>query len=201
MRVVGYPTAANDGATDSADAPRAALSAVLVRTGEKDQRAFQRLYQLTSAKLFGICLRICGERKAAEDVLQEVYLTIWLRAASYKAERGSPITWLATIARNRAIDWQRSQRSGTTAGLDQVAEIADAQPLASERLLFDEADRKLYDCLDTLAGEQRGAIRSAFFDGLTYAQLAERRGIPLATMKSRVRRGLARLRECLDHDA
>lgn len=188
------------GAANDADAPRAALSDVLVRTGTKDQRAFQRLYRLTSAKLFGICLRICGERKAAEDVLQEVYLTVWLRAGSYKAERGNPITWLATIARNRAIDWQRAHRGGTSTGIDQIAELADERPSASDRLLFAEADQQLYTCLDTLADEQHAAIRSAFFDGITYAQLAERRGIPLATMKSRVRRGLARLRECLDHD-
>lgn len=87
---------------EPAAAARTALVEALVATGEQDRSAFQRVYRLTSAKLFGVCLRICGDRQAAEDVLHEVYLTVWKRAGGYEPGRSSPITWLATIARNRA---------------------------------------------------------------------------------------------------
>lgn len=99
------PTAAADGA-------RADLVDALLAVGREDRSAFARLYRLTSAKLFGICLRICGERAAAEDVLSEVYLTVWRRAGAFEPGRASPITWLATIARNRAIDWVRAAPAG-----------------------------------------------------------------------------------------
>src|SRR3982751_6314544 len=90
-------------------AARARLVEALQQTGEGDRAAFQTVYRLTAAKLFGICLRICGERSAAEDVLHEVYLTIWKRAGAFEPGRASPISWLATIARNRSIDWVRAR--------------------------------------------------------------------------------------------
>src|SRR3569623_3054541 len=93
----------------AASAARARLTEILVRTGNADRAAFRGLYTLTSAKLFGVCLRICGERQAAEDVLHEVYLTVWKRAGAYEPGRASPIAWLATIARTRALDWRRAQ--------------------------------------------------------------------------------------------
>ncbi len=169
-----------------------------MRTGEEDRAAFRDLYTLTSAKLFGICYRICGERQAAEDVLHDVYLTIWKRAGAYEPARASPITWLATIARNRAIDWQRAQKVRRASPIEDAPEILDTAPLASETMLDDEASHILHGCLDTLDERQRSAIRTAFFDGVTYADLAERQAVPLGTMKSWVRRGLAKLKECLD---
>ncbi|WP_174291194.1 sigma-70 family RNA polymerase sigma factor [Sphingomonas bacterium] len=177
---------------------RQRLVEALVATGEEDRAAFASVYRLTSSKLFGICLRICGTRQAAEDVLQDVYVTIWKRAGGYDPGRSSPITWLATIARNRAIDWRRSRgNAAPEVSPDGMAEIVDPTASASDVMLLDEADRQLHRCLDTLDGDQREAIRTAFFDGLTYAELATRADVPLGTMKSRVRRGLARLRECL----
>ena len=174
---------------------------MLVATGREDRPAFQNLYRLTSAKLFGICLRICGERQAAEDVLQEVYISIWRRAGGYEPGRASPISWLATIARNRAIDWRRAKGVRPTSAISEASEIPSADPSAVDQLLLAEEDRKLHLCLDSLDASQRDAIRTAFFDGLTYAELAERRDVPLGTMKSWVRRGLIRLRDCLDDDA
>lgn len=178
---------------------RARLTQSLVDTGNEDRAAFQRLYRATSSKLFGICLRICGERQSAEDVLQEVYVTIWKRAGGYDPGRSSPISWLATIARNRAIDWRRAQRT-RPAHPDEADQVPEPGLSAPELMLLDEADRKLRLCLDGLEDVQRDAIRTAFFDGVTYAELAERRGVPLGTMKSWVRRGLLRLRDCLDDD-
>lgn len=169
--------------------------------GDDDRAAFATLYQLTSAKLFGICLRICGERQAAEDVLSEVYLTIWRRAGAFEPGRASPISWLATIARNRAIDWVRANSRHRTAPADAIADLADERPLASETMLADEQQQRLHLCLDQLDDRQRGAIRTAFFDGLTYAELATRQAVPLGTVKSWVRRGLMRLKDCLKEDA
>ena len=169
----------------SANAARAALVEALIRTGDADRDAFRAVYQLTSAKLFGICLRICEDRQGAEDVLHDVYLTIWHRAATYRPERASPIAWLATIARNRAIDWRRRQ-------------LADPARAQDETLIADELHGRLHGCLEAIEPRQRSAIRSAFFGGLTYAELALAQAVPLGTMKSWVRRGLLALRGCLD---
>ncbi|MEO7679072.1 MAG: sigma-70 family RNA polymerase sigma factor [Sphingomonas sp.] len=184
----------NDPAADA----RARLTEALVRTGAEDRAAFRDLYQLTSAKLFGVCLRICGERQAAEDVLHEVYLTVWKRAGAYEPGRASPITWLATIARNRAIDWRRAQGVRRASPIEDAPEIADSAPLASDLLETEETAHHLRHCIDGLEERQRAAIRTAFFDGVTYAELAARQDVPLGTMKSWVRRGLARLKECLE---
>ncbi len=183
-----------------ADGARQRLVEALVATGEENRAAFRTLYQLTSAKLFGVCLRICGDRQAAEDVLSDVYMTVWKRAGAYEPGRASPISWLATIARNRAIDWRRSARRVPSAPLDEAPDIADDTPSSVERMLLDEREAQLYLCLEELQQRQRTAIRTAFFDGLTYAELAARQGVPLGTMKSWVRRGLLRLRECLGAD-
>jgi RNA polymerase sigma-70 factor (ECF subfamily) len=181
----------------SATTARAELVTALVATGEQDRLAFRQVYQLTSAKLFGICVRICGDRQAAEDVLHEVYLTVWKRAGGYEPGRASPITWLATIARNRAIDWRRSTASHASLPLGEAPDMADDAPSAVDVLLARQADRALHLCLDDLEGNQRDAIRGAFFGGATYAELALSRNVALGTMKSWVRRGLLRLRECL----
>ena len=189
-----FPQATLQQASDA----RLKLVEALVRTGHEDRTAFRDLYALTSAKLFGICYRICGERQAAEDVLHDVYLTIWKQAGAYEPHRASPITWLATIARNRAIDWRRAQAVRRSTPIEGALPILDGAPLASETMVADEEAHRLHGCLDGLEDRQRGAIRTAFFDGVTYAELAERESVPLGTMKSWVRRGLAKLRECLE---
>ena len=192
------PRASVNSAAGTPEAARLRLVETLVRTGEEDRAAFRDLYSLTSAKLFGICYRICGERQAAEDVLHDVYLTIWKRAGAYEPARASPITWLATIARNRAIDWQRAQTVRRASPIEDAPPILDTAPLASDVLLEAESTHQLHACLDSLEERQRAAIRTAFFDGVTYAELAEREAVPLGTRKSWVRRGLARLKACLE---
>ena len=167
-----------------------------MRTGAADRTAFREMYALTSAKLFGICLRICGDAQAAEDVLHEVYLTVWRRAGAYEPGRASPITWLGTIARNRALDWRRANPARRALSLDEAPEQAapGAQDLA---MIADEGAMRLRACLDTLEPRTRDAIRTAFFDGASYPELAALADVPLGTMKSWIRRGLARLKECL----
>ncbi len=130
--------------------------------------------------------------------MHDVYLTIWKRAGAYEPSRASPITWLATIARNRAIDWRRAQTIRRSSPIDDAPPIADAAPLPSDTIVSDQEAHRLHRCLDGLEDRQRVAIRTAFFDGVTYADLAEREEVPLGTMKSWVRRGLMKLKQCLE---
>lgn len=132
--------------------------------------------------------------------MQTVYIKVWERAARFDAAQASPITWLATIARNSAIDWRRSVDG--RAFRDTLPEhaalvFADDSPLADEILLAGEERTRLHRCLGELEDPTRSSIRSAFFDGSTYAELAVRENIPLGTMKSWIRRGLLRLKDCL----
>lgn len=187
-------------------ARRHLLEAALLATGMADRTAFRRVYAMTSAKLFGICLRICGERQAAEDVLQEVYLIIWRRAPSFEPGRSSPVTWLATIARNRAIDWRRANRKAppppaTDIDRGPVPEPVDDAASAEEVMIGAEQADRLQLCLLDLEDRARRAICAAFLDGLTYSELARRDDLPLPTMKSMIRRALLRLRKCMTDDA
>ncbi len=171
----------------------------MIRLAQGDRNALEEIYRATSVKLFGICLRILGDRKEAEDALQEVYVNLWRRAGRYDPERASPITWLATFARNRAIDRLRSGRSRRRAApVEAAALLADDRLAADEALIDAEREARIHLCLDQLEDRQRDSIRTAFFEGATYAELAERRAVPLGTVKSWIRRGLARLKTCLE---
>lgn len=176
--------------------PSAVLSAALERIAGGDRAAFALLYRDTAAKLFGICLRILTNRQEAEDALQEAYLTVWRRAGAFDPTRGGAITWLAVLTRNVAIDCLRARRV-TPAPLDAAAEVADPAPLASETLVRARERHQLEQCLAELAPGDALFIRTAFLEGSTYAELARRADQPLATVKSRIRRALLRLRECL----
>ncbi len=153
---------------------------------------------MTSAKLFGVCLRILGEHTEAEDVLQDVYLSVWRNAVAFDTARASPITWLATIARNRAIDRLRARRPGRSVAIDAALQVADPQPSALTRVAADQDVARLHGCVGELEALHRNAIRAAFLDGFTYEALADRAGVPLGTMKSWIRRSLLKLRACMD---
>ncbi|MBB6124918.1 sigma-70 family RNA polymerase sigma factor [Sphingobium subterraneum] len=163
-----------------------------------DASSLRIVYKLTSAKLFGICLRICGNRQAAEDILQDVYVKVWRRAGSFDSQRASPISWLAMIAHNAAVDWRRAQHHHGTLDDDAVLSIADEAPLADAVAEQDEDRRRLLSCLDGLDESQSSVIRRAFLDGMTYQQLSDESGTPLGTIKSWIRRGLQKLKECLN---
>lgn len=179
---------------------RVRLFDTLDRIGAEDRDALSELYRMTSAKLFGICLQICRDRSAAEDVLQDVYAIIWKRAGAFEAGSASPMSWLATIARNRSIDWVRARAKRPTQPIDHAHEVADATPDQAQAAERAETAQRLHECLEALEGRQRDAIRTAFFDGMTYAELADAQGVPLGTMKSWVRRGLMQLRGCVGDD-
>jgi len=159
-----------------------------------DAPAFRCLYDATSAKLFGIILRILHERGEAEDVLQEVYTTVWRKAAEFDASRASPITWMATIARNRAIDRLRSRASRPSAPIEAAAEVRDERATAEDVMVAGDEARRVVAALAQLDARHAAAIRSTYFEGLTYEALAERDGVPVGTLKSWVRRGLIRMK-------
>jgi RNA polymerase sigma-70 factor (ECF subfamily) len=182
-----------------AEASRSQLAAALVRVAAGDRAALRMVYQDTSAKLFGVCLRILNDRSEAEDVLQDVYVTVWRKAGSFDPGRASPITWMVAIARNRAIDRLRATTmSRRMAPIDAADAVADPAPAAVERVELAQQHRRLAGCLEELEARQSAAIRAAFLDGATYEQLAARMGVPLGTMKSWIRRGLLKLRACLE---
>lgn len=178
---------------------REKLKAAMRRLAGGDRAALEEIYRATSAKLFGICYRILGDEKEAEDALQDVYLTLWRRADRYDPERASPISWLATFARNRAVDRLRTGkvRRGAVPE-DEAAPIPDSAPLADTMMIDEERSARVHTCLETLDETPRDAIRTAFFEGRTYAELAERMDVPLGTMKSWIRRGLAKLKGCME---
>ena len=185
-----------DQQTASAD-DRQRLSALLISLGSGDRSALAELYRRTSTKLFGICVQLMPSQSEAEDVLQEVYLTVWKRAGSFDPAKASPITWLCVVARNKAIDKLRRARL-PMADADAALEVEDDRATAVEIIEQRQRDGQLVRCLDELDETQRSAIRSAFFNGNSYRALAESSDVPLGTMKSWIRRALLRLRECLE---
>ncbi|MFL9841906.1 sigma-70 family RNA polymerase sigma factor [Sphingomonas sp. ST-64] len=183
-----------------ADLARARLSGALIAVGRGDRAALAEVYALTSAKLFGICLRICRDRDDAEDVLQAVYVKVWQRAGRFDPARASPITWLATIARNSAIDRLRATPVRNAAPIEAAQQVPDERPLADSVIEEAEQQHRVHLCMSELEARARAAISAAFFGGATYAQLAEREAVPLGTMKTWIRRGLLQLRACLGRD-
>ena len=170
---------------------------LLAAIAHGDRPALATLYARTSAKLYGICLRLLGNEPDAQDVLHDAYLTVWRNAARFDPGKASAITWLAVLTRNKAIDRLR-QRRGPSEPVEEAAELADDGPSALDILSQDEDRGRLTNCLEELDERARTMIRSAFFTGATYPELAAREGVPLGTMKSWIRRGLANLRLCLE---
>ena len=173
------------------------LTLLLAASAARDQRAFADLYGASSAKLYGIILRILRDREQANEVLQEVYLRIWQHAADYRTDKGSPMTWMIAVARNRALDRRRVRHPELP--FDDIAELEDlsdnrANPL--DGVVGAEA-RALGHCLGELETRQRQCILLACTEGYTHAELAQRFDCPLGTVKSSIRRGLLRLKQCL----
>lgn len=171
---------------------------LLRRIAEGDVRAIGELYDRYSATLFPIALRILRERSEAEDILHDAFVTVSERAAQYTPERGSVIAWLVTLVRNLAIDrTRRRDRRGELA-----REVLPHEPPASqrdpERLTAEAGERaKIREALASLPEAQRQTLEVAFFEGLSYPEIAAREGVPLGTIKSRAARALAALREAL----
>ncbi len=182
-----------------AERRRDALACDIALAGEGDQAAFERVYARTSAKLHALLLAMLGQPGLAEEVLQETYMAVWQNARRYQRTAASPMSWLITTARHKAIDRLRSEkgvRHHVTLD-DAPAHMLDTQPHALAMLETASDHRQLHACLEQLEARQREPIRKAFFQGLTYDELAANAGVPLGTMKSWIRRGLLRLKACL----
>ncbi len=176
--------------TGEAETARTVLSGALQRVGRGDQAALRYVYDQTSAKLFGVCVRILQDKNEAEDVLQEVYVTVWRKASVFDPGISSPITWLVALARNRSIDQLRS--------LETADEVQDSTPLAIDLVQAGQEIQRLETCVNELEPDHAQHVRKAFMSGLTYQTLAEQAGVPLGTMKSWIRRALIRLKACLE---
>jgi RNA polymerase sigma-70 factor (ECF subfamily) len=176
----------------------ATLDRLVADVAAGDRVAFETLYRATSPRLYGICLRVLADRGEAEDVVQEAFVTIWHRAGQFDAGRAGALAWLSTIARNRAIDRLRSRPPMSRASLAAIEDMADPGS-TPERDAETSTDRgRLERCLEQLDERRRGLIRTAFFDGATYDELATRSGAPLGSVKSWIRRGLMQLKACLE---
>ena len=181
------------------EAPAKQLSALLAACARRDREAFARLYQATSAKLFGVALRILRRNDWAEEVLQESYVNIWNHAQNYSAGLSAPMTWMTSIVRNRCLDWLRRPSREVSDPEGEMTAKAEADgPGPLDALSRSSDARALAACLGQLEGKQRQAIMLAFFDGLSHSELAAHLREPLGTVKTWVRRGLLRLKTCLE---
>ncbi|MEM7507906.1 MAG: sigma-70 family RNA polymerase sigma factor [Pseudomonadota bacterium] len=179
----------------NAEEDRARLIGLLQQAGEGDRAAFRAVYELSSRFVFGLIVAMLHGREVAEEVTQEAYVTIWQRARSYDPAKGNPLAWIATIARNKAIDRLRAERArgfvSYHGDLPEIAleidtETASVDAITVARLLAD------------LKPEYREALLLSYFRGYTHAELSEALGVPLGTAKSWVRRGLAAMKQALE---
>jgi RNA polymerase sigma-70 factor (ECF subfamily) len=183
-----------------ADALAQQLAALLAQSALRNQRAFEDLYRLTAPKLYGVALRILRRQDWAEEVLQECYVNIWNHAGHYAAQKSAPLTWMTSIVRNRCLDWLRRPRQEATGDEYDIAVEAwqDDAPGPLERLMASSEAAALARCLQQLESRQRQSIMLAFFNGLSHSELARHMSQPLGTVKTWIRRGLERLKSCLN---
>ncbi len=172
------------------------IETLIARVALGDRAAFAALYDATSAKLFGICLRVLADRHEAEDALQEVFVRVWDKADRYAANGLSPMTWLITIARNIAIDRLRVRKMPVET-LEAVPDVADGGPTPEAAAIAASERARVAGCLDELEPDRAEAVRRAYLDGATYQELADRYAVPLNTMRTWLRRSLLKLRDCL----
>ena len=191
------PAAPQDATRDPATEHRE-LAAALARG---DKAALARLYDLLAKPLYSLALRITQDSAEAQDVVQDVFVQLWKKAADYEPSRGSYFSWAATLTRNRALDRvrMRQRRSEIVqSAAPDILPAADNHDLdSSDSLWLREKATAVRSALGSLPAEQKGAIELAFFNGLTQQEIAAQLGEPLGTVKARIRRGLLRLRDSL----
>lgn len=174
------------------------LAPILSAVAGQDRLALETLYDRTHRWIYGLAWRIVRDRDLAEDVVLEAYLQVWQRAETFDPERGSGTAWLATVVRRRALDHRRrleARRRHESAASASGEEVCDSDPSASG--VARDRDEKVLSALDQLPVEQRQAIELAFFQGLCHREIAERLQEALGTVKTRIRLGMAKLRDLL----
>lgn len=181
----------------------AALQALLSRVALGDRNAFRSLYDATSPSLFGVAVRILNRRDRAEDVIQDAFVSVWQRAATYSAAASQPMTWLTAIVRNRALDVLRSESLRATETLhdEETGETHEPPDERPDPLgLLEQATEALAirDCMNEIQSTQRQCLALAYYHGLSHAEVAERLSAPIGSVKAWIRRGLDRLKRCLE---
>ena len=185
----------SSGATQSLNA--ADLVRLMHGVAARDRSAFKALYEATASKLYGIVLRILVRRELADEVLQEVYVKIWERAGDYQSSRASPITWMATIARNRALDEVRRAKPVYLEDMPKGFDIAADLPHPLDGISSREDYARLLGCLQGLEAKRRDIVVGAYLNGSSREQLSQEHGVPVPTIKTWLHRSLAQLKKCL----
>jgi RNA polymerase sigma-70 factor, ECF subfamily len=182
------------------------LADLVARVALGDRQAFRRLYEATAPSLLGVALRLLRDRGRAEDVIQEAFVSVWHRAGGFRASASAPMTWLTAIVRNRALDTLRSDARHDADPLvddededeDAAREVEDDRP-EPLGLLTQAADAlAVRACLEAIDGSQRQCLALAYYHGLTHAEMAAHLGSPIGSVKMWLRRGLEKLRRCLE---
>ena len=175
------------------DAAQARLAALLAQTALGDRAAFAELYRATSSKLFAVSLRIVRERPLAEEALQDSFVSIWNHASDYAQAKSAPTTWMTAIVRNRSLDIVRRTREEPDIDDALAAALPDERAAPAGEAEARADAHSMRQCLEELDAEQRQTIALAFFHGLTHSELAAHLRRPLGTVKTHIRRGLAKL--------
>lgn len=193
------PSATPDhGGHDAPDEPTR-LVVLVQRVAAQDRQAFAELYDATSTRVFGLVKRVLRDSGYAEETLQEVYLQVWQNAGNYRPDMGSVISWILTIGHRRAVDRVRSEQASTRRGVEYSVSTATIETdQVVDSVVTREDRRAVIMCLGTLTDTQRESIELSYYGGLSYPQVAERLNAALPTVKSRIRDGLRRLRNCLE---
>lgn len=173
---------------------RAILDGLLIRVADGDRDAFDRLYTLVEARVFGLCRTLLRERQQAEEVTQETFLHLWQRSSSFDAERGPAISWILRLARSKAIDRIRQSQASRLRDTQyaQYAGVPDTD-VVMEQVLEGVFNVAVHRALRMLSDKQRQAVLLTYFGALTSSQISSRLGVPISTVKTRIRDGLAKL--------
>ncbi len=170
----------------------------LSRIADGDIAAMRHLYLATAPRLNAIAIHFLKNPQEASDIVHDVYITVWQKAAQYQPARAHPMAWLTVITRNRCLDRLRHSKRLASEATNAMDQLPDFTPLAHEQIEETELGRRLMHCLSQLNDDQRHAITHTFYSGMTYESLAQTIGVPLGTVKSRIRRGLRALRACIE---
>ena len=181
----------------NADARNERLAGLLARTALGDRTAFAQLYEATRAQLFAVSLRIVREQGLAEEVLQDSFVNIWSHARNYASAKSAPTTWMTAIVRNRSLDVVRRSREEPDIDDALAANLVDESARPADDVERRAEAHMLAECMKELEPEQRQSIALAFHHGLSHSELAGHLRRPLGTVKTHIRRGLLRLRDCL----
>ncbi|UYP19100.1 sigma-70 family RNA polymerase sigma factor [Rhodococcus sp. Z13] len=174
------------------------LGELLSRVARQDPAAFAELYDATRSRVYGMVLRVLRDPGYSAETTQEVYLQVWRTAANFDPRQGSALAWIITLAHRRAVDRVRSEQSGADREAHYGSISVDAAfDSVSEEVGRREDRRRVNDCLGSLTDLQRRSVELAYYRGLTYTEVAEELSSPLPTVKSRIRDGLKRLKNCL----